>query len=349
MNKNLHFISRKAGDLRHSWRYIRHKGIAKIAAIIKKRLYCKISSYPNSFMIEAASKCNLACPMCWAYKANEYRRNSFLKYQDFQKIIDDIDSFCSKIFFSFCGEPLLNSDIYKMIAYAEEKNMAVGLSTNATLLTEDHAINLLDANIDEIVVSLDAATEGTYESMRTGRDFYKVINGVKFLIEEKHKRRLIAPMVILQMVLTKKNESEINEFVRLAREIKADKVTIKSLFIDHHGSSGYIDKLITEYYLPDHHVSRYKQDADGTIKLKKKGSCPNNRSPVISSDGDVCVCCFDILGEYKQGNAINDSFRNLWNRPGYRHFRKESMLNRKLPMCRVCAYSNVPEINIPLN
>ncbi len=346
MNKILQRISEKAESLS---RYIGHKGIARTAAIIGKRLYCEVSGYPNSFMIEAASRCNLECPMCWAYKAYEYRQSNFLEYQDIQKIVDDIHPFCSKIFFSFCGEPLLNSDIYKMIKYAEEKNIAVGLSTNAVLLTKDNAIKLLDAKTDEVVVSLDAATKWTYESMRKGGDLDKVINGVRFLIEEKKKRRLAAPIVILQMVLTKKNEGEIDEFVNLAKEIKADKVTIKSLFIDHHGGADYIKRLITEYYLPDHRISRYKKDADGKVMLRKRGSCPNNKSPVISSDGDVCVCCFDILAEHRQGNAVNNNFRDIWNSPKYKKFRKEDMLNRRLPICQVCVYADVPEINISLN
>lgn len=328
--------------------FFRHKGIIKSTAIVKKHIYSMIKGYPNSFMVEAASKCNLTCSMCWAYKASEYRTNTFLEYQDFKKIVDDISSFCSKLFFSFCGEPLLNRDIYDMIKYAERHNIIVGLSTNATLLTKNNVIKLLESNLDELVISLDAANRSTYESMRVGGDFEKVISGVEFLINEKNRRRLSIPKVILQTILTQKNEAEVNEFIRLAKDIRADAVTVKSLFIDHHGDNNYRKTLINEYLVENHNVSRYNKCKDDQVKLKKMGTCPNNKSPVINSDGDVCICCFDIFGEYKQGNALKENFLDIWDRRDYKEFRDDIMQNRKLPICQFCVYSDVPEINIPL-
>lgn len=325
--------------------FVRHVGIIKTARILKKRLYCKIKGYPNSFLFEAASRCNLECSMCWAYKVGEYRKNTFLSYDGYKKIIDNIEPFCSKIFFSFCGEPLLNKDIFKMIKYADQKNMAVGMSTNAMPLTKENTIRLLEAGLYEIVVSLDAADKQTYESMRVGGNFDEVVRKVRFLTEEKMKRRLIAPIVILQMILTKKNEDQIDKFMNLAKDINADRVTIKSLFIDHHGDEGYIKKLSNEFMV-NHQVSRYSKNKSGGIALKNLGPCPNNRSPVISSDGDVYICCFDIFGEHRQGNAVEDNFCNIWNKQSYKKFREEVMLRRKLALCRVCVYSDVPEINV---
>lgn len=325
----------------------RHIGIAKVTKIIKKRLYCKINDYPNSFIIESASICNLSCAICWAYKAKNFRKNNFIGYVDYKKILDDIENICSKILLGFCGEPMLNSDIYKMIEYANQKDMIVSIPTNGMLLTKENSIKLLESDPYEVVISLDAANPNTYESIRVGGDFYKVVDGVRYLTEEKRKRQLVTPIVILQMVLTKKNEGETKDFIKLAKDIQVDRVTIKSLFIDHHGDSDYIKKLTDEFFTPNY-VSRYIENDKKGVLLKKTGVCPNNKSPVIASDGDVHVCCFDILGEYKQGNALNENFLNIWNKPGYKKFRKESMLRRKLPLCRTCSYLEVPEISISL-
>ncbi|MEW6409350.1 MAG: radical SAM protein [Nitrospirota bacterium] len=327
-------------------RYSRTRGPLKVARIIKKSFYCKVSGYPNSLMIEAASKCNLSCAMCWAYKAYERRRNNFLSYTEYKKIIDDIEFFCSKIFFSFCGEPLLNKDIYKMIEYANQKNILVGLSTNAMLLTEENAIKLLEAKPAEVIISLDATNKDIYEAMRIGGDFDTALQRAKFLAEEKKRRKQNTPEVILQMVVTKKNESEIDEFIKLSEAISADGVCIKSMFIDHHGDESYRRKLIDEYLPVTHDICRYTKCEDGSVILKKTGLCPNINSPVIASDGNVHICCFDILGEYKQGNAIEENFCDIWHRNDYVQFRNNIMLNRKLPLCQVCVYSDVPEVNI---
>jgi MoaA/NifB/PqqE/SkfB family radical SAM enzyme len=111
--------------------YIRQIGFIKSLRIARKVIYAKISGYPGSIMFEASSKCNLNCAMCWAVKAMEYRDNNLMSFQQFKKIVDDIASFCSRIFFSFCGEPLINKDIFSMIEYAGKKDIITRLSTNA--------------------------------------------------------------------------------------------------------------------------------------------------------------------------------------------------------------------------
>lgn len=341
------FYTKKGKALLHLLQYARHVGIFKTANVLKKRLYCKVSGYPNSFMFEAASRCNLRCSMCWAYRADEHRRSNFLKYEEYKKIIDDIEGYCSKVFFSFCGEPLMNKDIYRMIGYANDKDMVVGLSTNANLLTENNVVRLLESRPYEMVVSLDSADKGTYEKMRVGGDFDKVISGVRFLTSEKKRRRLATPRVILQMILTKHNEDGVDEFIRLGKVLQADRVVIKSLFIDSHGDNGYIKRLADEF-VTSQPVSRYSSVDEKGAVLKKAGACPNTASPVIASDGDVYICCFDIFGEHRRGNAVKDNFGSIWKSQAYARFRKETMHGRKLPICRSCGYEDVPEINIPL-
>jgi radical SAM protein with 4Fe4S-binding SPASM domain len=323
------------------WTYVRHKSPVEIASIARKRLYCRIKGYPSAIVIEPSARCNLRCAMCWASEARAQVEKKFLRYQEFADIADDIAPFCSDVFFSFCGEPLLNQDIYRMIEYAKQKGLHVGLSTNATLLTRRNATRLLEAGPDHVVISLDAASQGGYDLMRVGGDFDAVIRGVRLLTGEKKRRGQYSTTINLQMILTRKS-GPVNAFVRLARDLGADMVTVKSLFIEPHADRDYVDRLVRDY-LPDHPISRYDRREDGGILLKKTGPCPSVRVPVIASNGDVYVCCFDVVGEYKQGNAIDEGFSRVWNKASYRQFRKERMRERGLFMCNYCHYRGMPE------
>src|ERR1035441_3220933 len=98
--------------------------------------------------------------------------------------------------------------------------------------------------------------------------------------------------------------------------------------------------------LPNHEISRYKWNEAGETVLKEAGVCCDIRSPVISSDGDVFPCCFDLFGQHRQGNAVQDSFFKIWNRRSYRLFRKKMMRERKLEMCSACAYRDMPVRNV---
>ena len=84
----------------------------------------------------------------------------------------------------------------------------------------------------------------------------------------------------------------------------------------------------------------------GHLELKDKGLCPQKaRTPVITTDGDVLPCCFDIFGEHVLGNIANQRFLDIWNSGKYIDFRRNLALHRKLPMCINCLPSNSKTTN----
>lgn len=328
--------------VRRRFRYFKQIGFIKSLRVAGKDIYCKLSGYPGSIMFEPASKCNLNCSMCWAVKAMKYRKNNLLDFQQFKKIVDEVAFFCSRIFFNFCGEPLINKEIFSMIEYAGKKNIITILSTNSLLLTKENVTKLLEALPNYLTVSLDATTKNTYEAMRTGGTFNTALERIQSLVEEREKKKSINPIIDLQMILTKKNENEIEEFIMLGKKLNVDLVSIKSLYIAHQADQDYIKKLTEEYFTP-HYISRYKMKNDGTLVLKKSGICPHIKSPVITSDGDVYICCFDVFGKYKQSNALNENFCEIWNKHDYKQFRKDIMSKRKLDICEYCSYTGMPK------
>ena len=88
---------------------------------------------PLTLAIESTAKCNLFCPMC--PRESIYFPPKDMELSVFKKIIDD-----GKAFLEFAvpygdGEPLLNPEIYDMIAYCKQVGVPSGISTNATVLS----------------------------------------------------------------------------------------------------------------------------------------------------------------------------------------------------------------------
>ena len=87
--------------------------------------------------------------------------------------------------------------------------------------------------------------------------------------------------------------------------------------------------------IPDHPISRYRKDEQGKfIKMEKERPCPSVDTPVIMSDGSVCLCWYDAFGESIVGNINEDTFNNIWKKS--KSFRKKMMKGNALTICDEC-------------
>jgi len=312
------------------------------------QLFQKLNKYPNDIVIETASVCNLNCTICRSVKTDLGRKNRFMSSYLFKKIIDDIAPVCNTIGVSYCGEPLLNKDIFKMVRYASDKGMCVSMLTNGVLLNAEARKGLLDSSLNFMAISMDGASKHTYESIRIGASFETLVESIRLFVKERNNRRLSYPSIDLQMVVTQKNIHEVDAFEKLARDLGVDRAYLKSLHIDRSKEDvDYVKNLEKDYFVNSTTLpTRYVVNKQGNLELKDKGLCPQKvRTPVITTDGDVLPCCFDIFGEQVLGNIANQRFLDIWNSGKYIDFRRNLAMHRKLPMCANCLPSNYERIN----
>ena len=93
-------------------------------------------------------------------------------------------------------------------------------------------------------------------------------------------------------------------------------------------------------WLPsDHRLSRYeKKSGEYSIKNPLPNRCARLWfNPVITWDGNVIPCCFDKNAGHIMGDLNEDTFRDIWNGPKYRIFRKSILSGRYMTeICRNC-------------
>ena len=88
-----------------------------------------------------------------------------------------------------------------MIKYAKDKGiLEVQFNTNAMLLTEKISERLIEAGLDRIIFSLDGMTKETFENIRGGANFEKVVNNIKSFINIRNEMGGKKPCVRIQMV-----------------------------------------------------------------------------------------------------------------------------------------------------
>ena len=303
-----------------------------------------LNNKPVVAQIEPTSKCNLKCGMCVREKIGV--PIGTMSFSDFKKILDKLDSLF-KIHLSGQGEPFLNPDLLKMIEYANKKGITVHLTTNGTILTEKIIDGISKVDVGEIAVSIDSPRKETYERIRKGAKFEKVITNLKNLISKlkKEKRKTI---VSIATVILKENINDIPEFIKLADKIGIEKVVFQTI----QEKEDYMNKYGSKTKIQA--VSIFNKKLKEKIKEAKKLAKKHNitvifdeeksigciwpwRSIYITWNGNVTVCC-KILDyrNTKIGNILHEDIWDIWNNKSYQKFRR-LLRERKAPIpCKGC-------------
>src|SRR5580700_10938957 len=115
------------------------------------------------------------------------------------------------------GEPLLNPNTPRFIALARSYLMRTGLSTNMTARRFDAAA-YVESGLDFMTVSLDGATQSTYERYRRDGDLDQAFANIRALVAARGASGRENPIVSWQFLAFEHNAHEIDAAISIARE-----------------------------------------------------------------------------------------------------------------------------------
>ena len=288
---------------------------------------------PFSMSVEPTTNCNLHCPECPTGLRILTRPQGNMTFPLFKKTIDEIHKDLIYLILYFQGEPLINKSFFDFVKYAGSKRIYTATSTNAHFLNDNNCRQIIESGLDRIIISMDGITQEAYGSYRIGGKVDSVKNGIANLIAWKNKLKSSKPYTILQFLVLKTNEHEINDIKMFAKQSGIDELQLKSAqFYDYKNGNPLIPT--TSKY------SRYRKMPDGTYKFKNKLEDHCLRmwtSCVITWDGRVLPCCFDKDAKYSFGNINDQNFSSIWSNPQYYSFRNNILNDRKsIDICSNC-------------
>jgi sulfatase maturation enzyme AslB (radical SAM superfamily) len=176
---------------------------------------------PTCISIEPYSRCNLRCQMC-CYQSEMYANAPIdaipheFSVDLHQRIICEVAGLNRPMSIEYCwrGEPMLAPHLFDMLGYAADKGIPPSLVTNATLLDDTRARQLLDTGVGAVTFSIDGASKQTYEAIRVGADYDRVIANVRRFIELAHSQTK-RPVIVIKTCRQKKNETELDNLVAM--------------------------------------------------------------------------------------------------------------------------------------
>ena len=263
-------------------------------------------STPFVVFADPASSCNFKCTFCPTGHrdmiADTGRFQGAMKYEVFQKVIDDLGEFDKpiKVLRMYKdGEPFLNKRLADMVAYARKARYIeyIDTTTNGTFISPERVGPVLEAGIDKINISVDGMNEEGYVRFTGFKfDFRKFVDNVKWLYDNKGACEIV---------------------IKIPTELISE--AQRQEFFDTFGN--YCDRIFIENFAPC--WPEFDIEAHTGVKISKgiyqqevgdTDTCPYIfYGYSVNADGLVSSCFLDWGRKLVIGDVRQQSMKEIWN------------------------------------
>lgn len=151
---------------------------------------------PYVIHIDPSDTCNFHCKFCPSgnlelMKKTKGRGYGTMSLDEYKNIIDSLEEFSDPIRVIRLykeGEPLVNKHLPEMVRYAKSspKVLKVDTTTNASLLTHEKSLALIDAGLDRLNISVEGITAEQYLDFSGHKiDYDAFVEQIAFFYEHR--------------------------------------------------------------------------------------------------------------------------------------------------------------------
>jgi len=299
--------------------------------------------------LETTNRCNLLCTTCPRTYADleppadmswKLFTRSSIRCRNLQRAV-----------LHGVGEPMLVKNLPRMVRYLKDRGTYVLFNTNGTVLNEKNGRALIDAGLDELRVSLDAATPKSYLAVR-GKDYFnRILRNVRVFRALQEREGKDLPRVSAWLTGLKETIAELPAFVRVAADIGIKEVYLQRLVFfesdsiglarpdqalyekDEQRDAAYLDEaaVIAQSLGLTFSASGAASEPGMSLKRQENGSpwslCRRPWTVMyVTANGRALPCCIAPFAQrgyenYTLGDATQQTLREIWNGPAYRTFR----------------------------
>lgn len=286
---------------------------------------------PFIINVDPADSCNFECSFCPTgdrqLMKDIGRPFKTMDFDVYKKIIDDIKEFSEplKVLRLYKdGEPMLNPHFAEMIRYAKESGniLKVDTTTNASLLNPKRNLEIIDAGLDRINISVEGVNAEQYKKFSNYKiDFDKFVENVKHFYEHKKQCE-----VVVKINGDTLSEDDKKLFIETFKDI-ADGV-----YIEH------IMSCWPEFELRDGLEVNQDHGIYGQ-EIKEVSVCPYVfYSFSLNSDGQASLCFLDWSRKLLIGDVRVQSVKDIWLGDKMREYQKMFLRHdrKNHPVCGNC-------------
>lgn len=274
---------------------------------------------PKSVKIELTGRCNYRCQFC-ALRTREIQPKGDMDFKLFKKITSEMkDAGVEEIGLFYLGESFMAPDaLIGAVEWCKDLGFPyLFLTTNGSLADRRTVFELMEAGLDSLKWSVNAADEEQFEKVMgvKGSLFWKSLENLKdarrVRDQNGFKCGLYASSIMYDGEQGKKMQALLDEYV--------------IPFVDEH------------YFLPLYgqmtHWNSERKDALGYKPTAgNQGRLAALRDPLpcwsafteghVTADGILTACCFDSDASFAMGDLKSTSFMDAWNSESFQWLRK---------------------------
>lgn len=314
---------------------------------------------PEELYLEVTNRCNLKCTTCpqsWGMPET----SADLMPETARRLLDQLPA-VRRVVLHGIGEPTLNPRLPELIQVVKERGAYALFNTNGLLLRGGLLEALVLSGLDEVRISVDAATPETYRLVRGADMFSRVIANAGALNETRERLGSTTPRVSLWMTGLKSNIRELPDLVRIAADAGITEVYVQRLVISDRNLARAEQALYGRMEAEDRAGLAAAEGLARELGVTLRGSneaLPDAHAPghearpwsacrrptslmYITANGNVLPCCIAPFTDapYSSlilGNTGLMSLEEIWNGNQYEEWRAKMQSDDPPEACRGC-------------
>jgi MoaA/NifB/PqqE/SkfB family radical SAM enzyme len=289
-----------------------------------------VPAMPYHVVLDPATICNLRCPLCVQATDPLGRRRGLLDLSHYRMLLDEIAPHVIRLDLFNWGEPLLHPQFAEVVQLAADVSIWTRTSTNLSHSADFAAERIIESGLRYLVVSIDGATQATYQRYRVRGLLPVVLRNLAALIAARDRLGVRWPTIEWQYLVMSHNTHEIAAAATMAADLGVD-------VFRHGGARG---RMATKLRLsssdnvaesapllvdPTHPASEYTETGAKRRSGEREGCRWLWGKAALNPDGGVAPCVSswfqaDDLGTWRP-DGRDVSLRRVWNGPAYRKAR----------------------------
>lgn len=282
-------------------------------------------TFPLMILPQVANVCNSRCSHCWFNADQDLRKRDGQPWMDpalMRKIIDEVAERADPkplIRITGTGEPFLWKSMTDILVYgAGEKKVRMAVITNGSMVTPERSKRVVDAGVEAIEFSVDAADKETYEQKaRPGLNWDVMHRNLDAMIEHRNK---------------------VNGKTKVFVSVVVNTSIIDPVQVEDYWRTR-VDNVIMRKYLTYGTNSKDLYSEETYLPPDQRVPCPYPfERMVITANGNVTFCNFDVRDSLYVGNVNETKIEELWKNSIYQSWRDKILTGNyeEIPLCKKC-------------
>jgi len=280
--------------------------------------------FPKYFEIETVNACNARCIMCTVQEWNLSKSDEYIMSMElFEKFVEEVSHYSDWIE-TVClnrdGEPTLDKHLVQRVKMLKDVGIKkVTFSTNAQNLSNELIAELLDAGLDDIMISIDGFSKNIFETIRKKLDFDKVMENTLNFIKTRNQLNSKCSIRI-RAVKMDENQHELEQWLTFWNDQLSDRDRAYIMPMHSWGNQSY-------------------EEQDTKVKYYSNKACISPFSTMILHvDGTAPLCGCDYSVKHLLGKFPQESIKEIWNSDGFEkiRFAHENSNRNEIELCQGC-------------